>query len=76
MNTNEQISMVGLRFIPLGRVVFFLSSEFELEAGIVVEVEAEGRMRRGTVVIAPSQVEVNQVTGELDTVTTTIPSVG
>ena len=64
--------MACLRVTPLGRVGFFSLAEFELEAESAVEVEPEGKICRGTVVLAPSQVEVNQATEMLDPVTTTI----
>ena len=74
MRTDEERRIVGVRFTPFGRVFYFSPGSFELEVGSEVEVETEGKVCRGLVVIAPQQVTVNQVKGELDTVAAVIPA--
>lgn len=57
--------IVGVRFIPAGRVHYFDPGDIELADGDQVLVEADGGTREGIVVIAPGQMLFSELRGPL-----------
>ncbi len=56
--------VAGVRFERSGRVFFVRAPDAELAVGEQVQVEVDGRVRSGRVVVAPAQVLVCEL-GEL-----------
>ena len=65
--TAEAGEIVGVRFIPSGKVYFFAPGNVVVSVGDRVEVETDVGYREGTVVIAPDQVRYADLRGGLDT---------
>ena len=64
----KQGEIVGVRFIPSGKVYFFAPGNVVVSVGDRVEVETDVGYREGTVVIAPDQVRYADLRGGLDTI--------
>ena len=60
---NSSTRLVGLRFAPLDRVLYFDAGERELEVGERIVVETAEGTREAEVAIAPSQVVYSDLRG-------------
>ena len=60
---NSSTRLVGLRFAPLDRVLYFDAGERELEVGERIVVETVEGLREAEVAIAPSQVVYSDLRG-------------
>ncbi len=61
-------AIVGVRFLPYGRVHYFDAAGLVLEVGDTVTVESDCGPREGTVAIAPGQVLHSDLRGPLERV--------
>jgi len=59
------MAIVGVRFLPTGKVHYFDPGELALEVGDRVEVQEDSGTRRGSVAIAPGQVLYSEVKSPL-----------
>lgn len=67
-NPRSSKKIVGVRFMPSGKVHFFAPGNVDVRVGDTVEVETDVGYRQGTVVIAPDQIRYADLRGSLDTI--------
>ena len=61
---SSRVRLVGLRFAPLGRVLYFDAGDRELEPGERIVVDTVEGPREAEVAVAPSQVVYSDLRGD------------
>ena len=74
--TGTTVNIVGVRFMPAGRVRYFDPGEQDLDVDDRVVVETEGGPREAIVAIAPRQVLFSELRGPLEPVLHKVDSAG